>query len=137
MDTRKDNLLALIVEGYAKTVAPIGSQYIAASGALDCSPATIRNEMAELVNLGLIFQPHTSAGRIPTDKGYRYYVDRFVKAKDLKKIDKEFLSKLITTKTPASIKELAKGVAQLSGQGIIIGFSTNETYYTGLKPFCI
>lgn len=73
MSPRQAQILASIVEQYARTAAPVGSLSLAEE--LGVSPATVRAEMAELEKLGYIRQPHTSAGRIPTDKGYRTYVN--------------------------------------------------------------
>lgn len=72
---RRQAVLRAIVEGYVATHEPVGSKALAATNALGVSPATIRNDMAALEDEGLITQPHTSAGRIPTDKGYRVFVD--------------------------------------------------------------
>ncbi len=74
MTERQSKILATIVEQYAEVAAPVGSVLLAKI--FNVSSATIRNEMAELENLGYIKQPHTSAGRIPTDKGYRFYVNQ-------------------------------------------------------------
>ena len=75
LDERKAAILAALVEGHIATGAPVSSRAILDRSGLDCSSATIRNEMVVLERLGLVAQPHTSAGRIPTDRGYRYYVD--------------------------------------------------------------
>jgi len=74
MTPRQEKILQAIVEQYAEVVSPVGSSLLAR--AFDVSSATIRSEMVELERLGYISQPHTSAGRIPTDKGYRYYVNQ-------------------------------------------------------------
>ncbi len=73
MTVRQDKILRAVVEEYAEVASPVGSQLLAKI--FNVSSATIRSEMAELERLGFIKQPHTSAGRIPTDKGYRYYVN--------------------------------------------------------------
>lgn len=73
MTTRQKQLLYAIVEQYAEVASPVGSSLLAK--AFKVSSATIRAEMAELEKLGYITQPHTSAGRVPTDKGYRFYVN--------------------------------------------------------------
>lgn len=75
MDERKRRILQAITDDYIETAEPVGSRTIARKYELGVSPATIRNEMADLEELGYLEQPHTSAGRIPSDKGYRYYVD--------------------------------------------------------------
>ncbi|MBT9176706.1 MAG: Heat-inducible transcription repressor HrcA [Firmicutes bacterium] len=75
LDARKRQVLFAIVQDYIQTAEPIGSRTIAKRHSLGVSPATIRNEMADLEELGFLAQPHTSAGRIPSDRGYRFYVD--------------------------------------------------------------
>jgi heat-inducible transcriptional repressor len=83
METRQLEILRAIVEEYVATEEPVGSRSIAERHGLGISSATIRNEMAVLEEAGLITQPHTSAGRIPTDKGYRLFVDKLAKIKPL------------------------------------------------------
>lgn len=75
MDERKQRILKAIVQDYIASAEPVGSRTISKKFELGVSPATIRNEMADLEEMGMIEQPHTSAGRIPSDSGYRYYVD--------------------------------------------------------------
>ena len=75
MDERKQRILMAIIRDYILTAEPVGSRTIARKYKLGVSPATIRNEMTDLEDMGLIEQPHTSSGRIPSDQGYRYYVD--------------------------------------------------------------
>ncbi len=79
-EDRRQAILRAIVEGYVATHEPVGSKALAQNSSLGVSPATIRNDMAALEEDGLIAQPHTSAGRIPTDKGYRYFVDMLAAA---------------------------------------------------------
>ncbi|MFM8842877.1 MAG: HrcA family transcriptional regulator, partial [Actinomycetota bacterium] len=85
MESRQLEVLRAIVEEYVATEEPVGSKSIAERHKLGVSPATIRNEMAILEEEGFITQPHTSAGRIPTDKGYRLFVDRIATVKPLSK----------------------------------------------------
>ena len=80
---RRLEILRAIVEEYVQTQEPVGSKAIAENHSLGISPATIRNEMAVLEEEGLITQPHTSAGRIPTDRGYRIFVDKLATVKPL------------------------------------------------------
>jgi len=75
MDERKQQVLHAIIKDYISTAEPVGSRAVAKRSGLGVSPATIRNEMSDLEELGYIEQPHTSAGRRPSEKGYRYYVD--------------------------------------------------------------
>jgi len=79
-EERKHAVLRAIVEGYVETSEPVGSVALAAGHSFGVSPATIRNDMASLEEEGLIAQPHTSAGRIPTDLGYRYFVDHLTQS---------------------------------------------------------
>ena len=75
LDDRKAAILRAVVEEYIQTAQPVGSQHVTRSGVVKASSATVRNEMAVLEREGYLVQPHTSAGRIPTDKGYRFFVD--------------------------------------------------------------
>ncbi|HEY8424457.1 MAG TPA: heat-inducible transcriptional repressor HrcA [Limnochordales bacterium] len=75
MDQRKRQVLKAVVEDYVDTAEPVGSRTLARKYGLGVSPATIRNEMADLEEMGFLEQPHTSAGRIPSDRGYRFFVD--------------------------------------------------------------
>jgi heat-inducible transcriptional repressor len=76
LDERKASILRAVVEEYIATAQPVGSAHVAAAPRIGVSPATVRNEMAYLEHEGYLVQPHTSAGRIPTDKGYRAFVDQ-------------------------------------------------------------
>ena len=82
LDDRKLKILQTIIKTYLETGEPVGSRTISKYTDLNLSSATIRNEMADLVDLGYIIQPHTSAGRIPSDKGYRLYVDMLMENKE-------------------------------------------------------
>jgi heat-inducible transcriptional repressor len=75
LDERKAAILRAVVEEYVRTAQPVGSGHVAQTAPIPVSPATIRNEMGQLERDGYLVQPHTSAGRIPTDKGYRFFVD--------------------------------------------------------------
>ena len=81
LDDRKVKILNAIIRTYLETGEPVGSRTISKYLDLKLSPATIRNEMSDLEELGYILQPHTSAGRIPSDKGYRFYVDSLMEEK--------------------------------------------------------
>lgn len=81
LSERKENVLKLIVEEYIKTIKPVGSKNICE--VLNCSSATIRNEMQSLEEEGYLEKTHTSSGRVPSEKGYRYYVDHLMKPKEM------------------------------------------------------
>lgn len=82
LDERKITILKAIIKTYLETGEPVGSRTISKYSELKLSSATIRNEMSDLEEMGYIIQPHTSAGRIPSDKGYRFYVDQIMKERD-------------------------------------------------------
>ena len=81
LSERKTKILYAIIKDYLETGEPVGSRTISKKTDLNLSSATIRNEMSDLTEMGYIVQPHTSAGRIPTDKGYRFYVDMLMQDK--------------------------------------------------------
>ncbi len=78
LDIRKIRILEAVVTDYVSTAKPVGSERLLGAYQMGCKSATIRNEMAEMSEMGYLIQPHTSAGRIPTDRGYRYYVDELM-----------------------------------------------------------
>ena len=82
LDARKEKILKAIIQTYLETGEPVGSRTISKYSDLKLSSATIRNEMSDLEEMGYIIQPHTSAGRIPSDKGYRFYVDQIIREKE-------------------------------------------------------
>ena len=110
MDERKKRILQAIIDDYIDTAEPIGSRTIARKHELGLSSATIRNEMADLEEMGFLAQPHTSAGRIPSDKGYRLYVDKLMPVHDL---SVEELEKL-KTEMELRINELSHLLRQAS-----------------------
>jgi heat-inducible transcriptional repressor len=81
LTARQELLLAKVIDGFAATGQPVGSKALAADPEVTAGPSTIRNELAVLEEMGLLAHPHTSAGRVPTDAGYRYYVDRILPAR--------------------------------------------------------
>src|SRR2546426_5623711 len=78
LSERQGGILRRVVEEYVATGQPVGSKSLVERAGLGVSPSTVRNELAELERLGLLTHPHTSAGRIPTERGYRYYADRLL-----------------------------------------------------------
>ena len=82
LDERKQKILKAIIKTYMETGEPVGSRTISKYPDLNVSSATIQNEMSDLTDMGYIVQPHTSAGRIPSDKGYRLYVDELTREKE-------------------------------------------------------
>src|SRR5581483_7199506 len=89
ISTRKEQILKAVVIEYVATAEPVGSQLLGERYPMGIGPATIRSEMAEMSERGLLEQPHTSAGRIPSDSGYRYYVERLAEPIESKIADRE------------------------------------------------
>lgn len=110
-DDRKVKILKAIIKSYMETGEPVGSRTISKIAGLNLSSATIRNEMSDLEEMGYIMQPHTSAGRIPSDKGYRFYVDEILKEKQLE-MDafKEFMVQKVD-RLEVVLQKLAKIIA--------------------------
>ncbi len=98
MDSRKQKILEAVVLDYIETAEPVGSRTISKKYDLGVSSATIRNEMADLEEMGLIEQPHTSSGRIPSDAGYRYYVDYLMSQSDIQEEARQLIRQAIRDK---------------------------------------
>lgn len=109
-DERKDVVLGYVIEQYIKNLVPVGSAFLAKECRLDWSSATIRNILAELEEEGYLTHPHTSAGRIPTQHGYRYYVDHLMNEIQLLEEEK----KLIHQEYRENVHELEKLVEKTS-----------------------
>jgi len=110
LDERKKRILQSIIDDYISTAEPVGSRTVARKHELGLSSATIRNEMADLEEMGYLTQPHTSAGRIPSDKGYRFYVDQLMKQSELTMEEIYSIKSAMDTK----INELSQLLKQVS-----------------------
>lgn len=130
--SRKNALLSAIIKEYLKTAEPVGSKIIVEKYKLDVSSATVRNEMAELEAAGFIAQPYTSAGRIPTAKGYQYYLDNFLGKKSLALKEQQSLDKVLNQQVD-QIRSIAKLLAELSQNAVVATLGENSFYYTGLS----
>ena len=93
LNDREKNVLRYIIQQFILTASPVGSRNIAKRYDIGVSPATVRNIMSDLEESGFINHPHTSAGRIPTDKGYRFYVDSLMSIQKLRNREKELIEK--------------------------------------------
>ena len=98
LSERKQQILKAIVEAHIKNGEPVGSKYLVEEAKINCSSATIRNEMAELEDLGYLEKPHTSAGRIPSELGYRFYVDSLAYQYDITSREAMELEKILSYK---------------------------------------
>ena len=111
LDERKVKILNAIIKNYLETGEPVGSRTISKYTDLNLSSATIRNEMSDLEDLGYIVQPHTSAGRIPSDKGYRFYVNNLIAEKDKEVAEMQEWMIEKTEKMESLLKNVAKTLA--------------------------
>lgn len=133
---RQRMILNAIVDDYIRFAEPVGSRSISKRGDVAFSPATIRNEMADLEELGFLEQPHTSAGRVPSTKGYRYYVDHLIKLngvedKDLQQLRSYFTEQM--TQMEQVIQHTAMIMSNMTNYtSIVLG---PEMFNTSLKHF--
>lgn len=135
MNTRQEQLLTLVIEKYIATAQPIGSKFLVSEAGLDWSEATVRNELRELEETGFLTHPHTSAGRIPTEAGYKYYLEKidWEKIKVGKKETEALESFFGFEDKIQAQKNLAKVLAAITQETVIFAFSQNSIYYTGLS----
>lgn len=122
LSDRKEKILDAIIRSYLETGEPVGSRTISKNTDLNLSSATIRNEMSDLEEMGYIIQPHTSAGRIPTDKGYRFYVDNMLKEKMSELNERE---KKVTEKEDLLIEKVDKVETLLQNMAKVLANNTN------------
>jgi transcriptional regulator of heat shock response len=124
MSSRRLEILRAIVDEYVATQEPVGSKSIADHHGLGISPATIRNEMAILEEEGLITQPHTSAGRIPTDLGYRVFVDKLATVKPLSTAERRAIETFLNSSNDLEelLKRSAKLLADITKQVAVVTY---------------
>ncbi len=124
LDNRKMKILQTIIKTYLETGEPVGSRTISKYTDLNLSSATIRNEMADLEDLGYIIQPHTSAGRIPSDKGYRWYVDKLMEEKEQEVIEMQEQLLQKADKMDQILKQAAKVLATNTNYATMVSAPT-------------
>ena len=120
LDQRKVVILTTIINNYLETGEPVGSRPLSTYSGLSLSSATIRNEMSDLEEMGYIMQPHTSAGRIPSDKGYRFYVDQLMEhhQHEIDDVKTEMFEKV--DKLETTLKQLVKNLAQDTNYAAVV-----------------
>lgn len=135
METRQETLLFRVIENYIKTAEPVGSKFLSSLKGFDWSEATIRNELRALEESGFLTHPHTSAGRIPTTNGYKYYLEKT----DVSSVNPgaSEINELENAVKGASdevheLKMLAKTLVDLTNETVLVAFSPDSVYYTGL-----
>lgn len=137
MNARQREVLAALIELYTKTAEPVGSEALLERHHFPVSSATLRNDMLALEEAGYLYQPHTSAGRIPTDEGYRFYVEEMMGDKplgkrDVEKLQEEFLK--LQVKHARMTRTTAKLLSALSGNLAVSGLiGKDEMYDFGMR----
>jgi len=131
LDERKTKILQAVIRNYLETGEPVGSRTISKYTDLNLSSATIRNEMADLEELGYILQPHTSAGRIPSDKGYRFYVDTLMQEREREVVEMKEMLLERQDKMEVLLKQVVKVLAQNTNYATMI--SAPRTHHNKLK----
>lgn len=131
---RQQGILGAVLHEHIKSAKPVGSETLAESAHLGLSAASIRNALQELEEEGFLTQPHTSAGRIPTVKAYRFYLDHLLEEVELSRHAQDELRTALAAHhvAEARLKMVARTLAGLCTNTVIIGFSRHDTYYTGL-----
>ena len=137
LDDRKKKVLQAIVEEYINTAEPVSSNALISKYGLECSSATIRNEMADLEKKGLLDKMHTSSGRVPSAKGYRYYVDELLKDDNISLEEVKYISDKLETKVN-EIEDLTKITANTISEithytTVTIGPKTDEQIIKEIK----
>ena len=132
LDERKRKILKAIIQTYLETGEPVGSRTISKYTDLNLSSATIRNEMSDLEEMGYILQPHTSAGRIPSDKGYRLYVDELMREKEQEVAD---IKNMVIEKTDRMEKVLQQVVKVLASSTNYATLITGPEYHRNKVKF--
>lgn len=122
LEERKKKILQAIIEEYILTAEPVSSNSLIEGHGLECSSATIRNEMSELEKNGFLDKTHTSSGRIPSEKGYRYYVDELINEQDISVEEIKYIGEKLSTKVN-EIEDLTKIAANTISE---------MTHYTAL-----
>lgn len=137
MNERQRNILSAIVELYTKSALPVGSEALLGHSGLSVSSATVRNDMAALEEEGFLYQPHISSGRIPTDKGYRFYIEHGMKEEFLSKAEEAHLKKellVLEMRHARLARTTAKLLSALSGSLAVSGVVNRDEFYDfGMK----
>lgn len=134
LNDRKRLILKAIIANYLETGEPVGSRTISKMEGLNLSSATIRNEMADLEDLGFILQPHTSAGRIPSDLGYRFYVDQLMQDRESDEEERLELVKKVD-KMEVMLKQVANVLASSTNYATMVSALSTKIQSSSLCSF--
>ena len=132
MNERQEAILKLVIDEYIRSAEPVGSKFLAETAGLEVSPATVRNDMAVLEEEGFLRQPHTSAGRVPTEQAFFYYLRHFVHPERTSGSQKTLKNAMRDEDQERSVKALAKARAEISGETAIVAFDPDGSYYAGV-----
>ena len=133
LNERKRTILKSIIDDYIESAQPVGSRTIAKKHELGLGSATIRNEMADLEELGYITQPHTSAGRIPSDKGYRFYVENLMQIHSLAREEIVIIRKAMDEKIEEINHLIKKAVYYIQYNGLYCRSYVTAAFKSGDK----
>ena len=136
ISTRQEKLLTAIIKEYTATAKPVSSSQLVDQERLDISTATVRHDMVELESDGWLQQPHTSAGRVPTEQAWRWFVKQVTPEFHLGKRAQEQLHQVTTERHESDqemLRQLAKTLAEIVDETVLVAFDKTDTYYTGLS----
>lgn len=130
LQERQQSILSAVIREYLRAARPVASRDLAGVLDMDVSAATIRNELLRLDEQGYLEQPHTSAGRIPTDKGYRFFVDYLLTDEDLDRREEAMMERAYAVSDADEfIRGFAKTVSQIAGAFAAAGIVENDSFY--------
>lgn len=137
LTNRQTSILFSVIDAYVRSAEPVASQAIVEARAVDASPATVRSEMAALEDAGYLAQPHASAGRVPTESAYRLYIAHLQKQRTTAAATVVEEIAMIVARELGDVrafgKVLARTLASIASQAIVVGFSRGDAYATGLS----
>lgn len=131
LSERQKQILDIVIREYVKTAEPVGSEGRNFKK-LKVSSATVRNEMKELEEKGYLSHPHTSAGRIPTEKGYGFFIENLIGMREVGTEERKILAVGSEGDFEDALKQKAKTLAQLTDEAVILSFGKESLFYTGL-----
>jgi heat-inducible transcriptional repressor len=134
INERQAQLLSYIVQEVSDSAQPVASKTMVEKYQLGVSPATVRNDMAVLEAVGLLRQPHTSSGRVPTEDGYRFYLEHFVNEKCSQKVRPPLQEAMLDVKdTQQKLRKIAKALVDISGETAISSLDAKWNHYAGIQ----
>ena len=133
LNDRKLKILQAVVAGFINSAEPVGSRTLSKREDIDVSPATIRNEMSDLEEMGYLTHPHTSAGRVPSDKAYRLYVDELMRHSELSEEEKEVIRKKLDQGSEELDKALEHASKVLSEMTNLVSFAVTPREENKIK----